>query len=146
MTSVFWVYPFICMCISYLKLPIVKLVAVLKKELIGGSKTSFYAILDNCTCSWRTWQLLYLLDHYIVRHSIYIYLNKLELKLTFIRKNVILVKRSTVDLRSISFSWLEAGKLFRYIDRSILSELCSWSSNLTNFSFYKSQRWMNTLC
>ena len=51
------------------------------------------------------------------------------------RKNVIEVSRSTVDLRSMSFSWDEAGKLFRYIDRSIRSELCSWSNSLTNFSF-----------
>ena len=55
--------------------------------------------------------------------------------LTFMRKNVIEVSRSTVDLRSMSFSWDEAGKLFRYIDRSIRSELCSWSNSLTNFSF-----------
>lgn len=41
------------------------------------------------------------------------------------RKNVILVRRSTVDLRSMSFSWLEAGKLLRYIDKSIRSELCN---------------------
>ena len=45
------------------------------------------------------------------------------------------VRRSTVDLRSMSFSCDEAGKLLRYIDRSIRSELCSWSSSLTNFSF-----------
>lgn len=45
--------------------------------------------------------------------------------ITFIRKNVILVNRSTVDLRSINFSWLDAGKLFLYMDKSILSELCS---------------------
>lgn len=51
------------------------------------------------------------------------------------RKNVMLVNKSTVDFRSISFSGLDAGKLFLYIDKSILSELCNWSSNLTNFSF-----------
>lgn len=43
--------------------------------------------------------------------------------LTFILKNVILVSKSTVDLRSMSFSALEAGKLFLYMDRSIRSEL-----------------------
>ena len=56
---------------------------------------------------------------------------------TFMRKNVMLVRRSTVDLRSCSFSGDEAGKLFRYMLRSIRSELCSWSSSLTNFSFWK---------
>lgn len=61
--------------------------------------------------------------------------NIIEKVLTFIRKNVILVNRSTVDFKSISFSGLDAGKLFRYIDRSIRSELCNWSNSLTNFSF-----------
>lgn len=51
-----------------------------------------------------------------------------------------LVNKSTVDLRSISFSWLDAGKLFLYMDKSILRELCSWSSSLTNFSFCKHDR------
>lgn len=55
---------------------------------------------------------------------------------TFIRKNVMEVRRSTVDLRSMSFSLLEAGKLFRYIERSIRRELCSWSRSFTNFSFW----------
>lgn len=45
------------------------------------------------------------------------------------------MRRSTVDLRSCSFSLELAGKLLRYMDRSMRSELCSWSSNLTNFSF-----------
>lgn len=45
------------------------------------------------------------------------------------------VRRSTVDLRSISFSCDDAGKLLRYMERSIRSELCNWSSSLTNFSF-----------
>ena len=34
--------------------------------------------------------------------------------------------------RQIGKTWLT-----RYMDRSILRELCSWSSNLTNFSFWK---------
>ena len=55
---------------------------------------------------------------------------------TFMRKNVMDVSRSTVDLRSINFSWDEAGKLLRYMDKSMRRELCNWSSNLTNFSFY----------
>ena len=59
---------------------------------------------------------------------------------TFMRKNVILVRRSTVDLRSMSFSWLEAGKLLRYIDKSIRSELCNWSKSLTNFSFCSAKK------
>lgn len=99
---------------------------------------------------------------------------------TFIRKKVMLVSKSTVDLRSCSLSGLLAGKLFcqrgrnkqsctqkshrdkwrgrkqppvvsdrtrqvgklrrssnltRYMDRSIRSELCSWSRSLTNRSF-----------
>lgn len=63
------------------------------------------------------------------------YMNVSLLSFTFMRKNVIEVSRSTVDLRSINFSWDEAGKLFRYIDKSILRELCNWSKSLTNFSF-----------
>lgn len=63
-------------------------------------------------------------------------LGGLESSWTFMRKNVILVRRSTVDLRSISFSLLDAGKLLRYIDKSIRNELCNWSRSLTNFSFY----------
>lgn len=43
--------------------------------------------------------------------------------ITFMRKNVIEVSRSTVDFRSINFSWEEAGKLLRYMDKSIRSEL-----------------------
>lgn len=55
----------------------------------------------------------------------------------FIRKKVMEVRRSTVDLRSINFSLLEAGKLLRYMERSMRKELCNWSSSLTNFSLPK---------
>ena len=53
------------------------------------------------------------------------------------RKNVILVRRSTVAFRSCNFSGDDAGKLFLYMERSILSELCSVSRSLINFSFPK---------
>ena len=56
---------------------------------------------------------------------------------TFMRKNVILVRRSTVAFKSCSFSGDDAGKLFRYMERSILSELCSVSKSLINSSFPK---------
>ena len=59
------------------------------------------------------------------------------MSLTFMRKNVILVRRSTVAFKSCSFSGDEAGKLFRYMERSIRSELCSVSKSLMNFSFPK---------
>ena len=51
------------------------------------------------------------------------------------RKNVMLVSRSTVALRSWSFSELDAGKLLRYMDRSMRRELCRVSSSLMNLSF-----------
>lgn len=38
---------------------------------------------------------------------------------TFMRKNVMLVNRSTVDFRSCNFSGLEAGKLFCEIEDSV---------------------------
>ncbi len=47
------------------------------------------------------------------------------------------MRRSTVDLRSWRRVASLAGNVFRYTDRSIRSELCSWSSSFTNFSFYK---------
>lgn len=56
-----------------------------------------------------------------------------------------LVSKSTVDFKSKSFSWLEAGKLFRYMDKSILRELWSWSRSLTNFSFYNCEKWRERL-
>ncbi len=58
---------------------------------------------------------------------------------TFIRKNVMLVRRSTVALRSWSFSELDAGKLLRYMDRSIRRELCRVSRSLMNLSFCESR-------
>ena len=45
------------------------------------------------------------------------------------------VSRSTVAFRSCSFSGLDAGKLFRYIERSILRELCRVSSSFMKRSF-----------
>ena len=48
-----------------------------------------------------------------------------------------LVKRSTVAFKSCNFSGDEAGKLFLYMERSILRELCSVSRSLINFSFPK---------
>lgn len=76
---------------------------------------------------------------------------------TFIRKNVIEVNRSTVDFKSCIRSTLDEGKLFygreekpyvnikrslskkiptRYMDKSIRIELCNWSSNFINLSFW----------
>ena len=55
--------------------------------------------------------------------------------ITFILKKVMEVRRSTVAFKSCSFSGLEAGKLFLYIDKSILRLLCRVSSNLINRSF-----------
>ena len=40
-------------------------------------------------------------------------------------------------LRSFSLSGLEVGKLFLYMDRSILRELWRESNSFTNFSFPK---------
>ena len=54
---------------------------------------------------------------------------------TFILKKVMEVRRSTVAFRSCSFSGSLAGKLLRYMDRSIRRELCSVSSSLINLSF-----------
>ena len=45
------------------------------------------------------------------------------------------VRRSTVAFKSCSFSGLEAGKLFLYMDRSILRLLWRVSSSLMNRSF-----------
>ena len=56
-------------------------------------------------------------------------------KITFIRKKVIEVRRSTVAFKSCSFSGLEAGKLFLYMDKSILRLLWRVSRSLMNRSF-----------
>lgn len=50
--------------ISNLKLPVIELVAIFKKKLIGGSKTCLYAVFDNSTRSWWTRQFLNLKDKY----------------------------------------------------------------------------------
>ena len=55
--------------------------------------------------------------------------------ITFILKKVMEVRRSTVAFKSCSFSGLEAGKLFLYMDKSILRLLCRVSSSLMNRSF-----------
>ena len=60
-----------------------------------------------------------------------------NLMFTFIRKNVILVRRSTVAFKSCNFSGDAEGKLFLNMERSILSELCKVSKSLINFSFPK---------
>lgn len=39
---------------NYLKIPIVEFVAVFEQELIGGSKTGLYAILNDCARPRRT--------------------------------------------------------------------------------------------
>ena len=62
--------------------------------------------------------------------------NYLEFQnITFIRKKVIEVRRSTVAFKSCSFSGLEAGKLFLYMERSILRLLWRVSRSLMNRSF-----------
>ena len=53
------------------------------------------------------------------------------------RKNVMLVSKSTVALRSCSFSGMEAWKLLRYMEMSMRSELCSVSSSRMNLSLPK---------
>ena len=60
--------------------------------------------------------------------------------LTFMRKNVILVRRSTVALRSCNFSLELAGKLFLYMDKSSLKELCNVSNKWMNLSFCKDKK------
>ena len=63
------------------------------------------------------------------------------------RKNVILVRRSTVALRSCNLSEELAGKLFRYMDKSSLKELCNVSNKWMNLSFCneKKNRDKNTM-
>ena len=59
------------------------------------------------------------------------------------RKNVILVRRSTVALRSCNFSLELAGKLFLYMDKSSLKELCNVSNKWMNLSFCKDKKTTN---
>lgn len=113
---------------------IVKLVAVLKEKLVSGTEARFDTVLDHDARPRWTRQLLHLKKTIVGKHCF----AKIEReKIAFMRKKVMEVRRSTVDLRSISFSLLEAGKLLRYIDRSMRNELCNWSSSFTNFSLPK---------
>lgn len=94
---------------------------VIKDVLIGGVQTSFDTVLHDLTGSgWRL-KLLDLNDHtkrVMMMMNIAPYMLTKSLKegrrrgCTFILKKVILVRRSTVDLRSCSLSGLLAGKLF----------------------------------
>lgn len=60
----------------------------------------------------------------------------LENEFTFILKNVMLVRRSTVALRSCSFPDAETGKLFLYMFKSRRNELWRESRIVINLSLW----------
>lgn len=45
-----------------------------------------------------------------------------------------------IDKDWIKFNICKLKSLTRYMERSILRELCSWSSNLINLSFYNKMK------
>lgn len=57
---------------------------------------------------------------------------------TFILKNVILVRRSTDDFRSVSFSWLEEGKFVCKVKQGRLATVTAWSTHGTAFGSHLS--------